>query len=174
MRLLICRLMALLLALLPMMGSVAGRVHAAGIRSHGQASPTVTAPGHSHATTSAKADARASMGLDCHSRTTALDHEHSHGVHHAHSASHVEPAAIVNAVAIAGARAAHAHDSSAKCDHCGFNCGCTGLCAPASHFMMQSSGTDLALRTTSAAPKPGKVAALSSWLTRPRPPPPRA
>ena len=174
MRLLICRLMALLLALLPMMGSVAGRVHAAGIASHGQASPAASITGRLHATVPAKAHAHPSMGLDCHSRTAAGNHEHSHAAHHAHLALPVEPAAIVHAVAVAGARVAHAHDGSAKCDHCGFNCDCTGLCAPASHFMMQSLGTDLALRTAAAAPKPAKVAALSSWLTRPRPPPPRA
>ena len=54
MRLRICRLMALLLASLPMMGSVAGRVHAAGIASHGQASPAASATGQLHATVSAK------------------------------------------------------------------------------------------------------------------------
>src|SRR5689334_10191228 len=104
MRLLICRLMALLLALLPMMGSVAGRVHAAGIASHGQASPAASATSHLHATVPEKAHAHSSRGLDCHSRTAAGNHQHSHGAHHAHLAPHVEPATIVHDVAVAGAR----------------------------------------------------------------------
>jgi len=174
MRLLICRLMALLLALLPMMGSVAGQVHAAGITPHAQASPAATAPGHRHPDVPADTNAPAAAGSDCHSRTAAGNHEHSHAAHRARSAPHVQPAPIVHAVAVPGAKIAPAHDGAAKCDHCGFNCDCTGLCAPASHFMTQSAGAGLALRSPSAAPKPGKMAALSSWLTRPRPPPPRA
>lgn len=72
--------------------------------------------------------------------------------------------------------ARHETGNDAPCPYCGVaGCSCAGLCATACHGVLLGESAVVAeFHATSQVLRPATADALTSWLTRPRPPPPRA